>query len=564
MDIDPVVLIQEENQKLAVTNLEANNDTLQLAANQFYQSSAYSLDFLATAAKHAHTVASISHKPANPESTPNPASTPSHNIANVGGSAGPSPAGNYPARGCVMYGPSICNANVPSEANSESGTGYVDKLNAFIDAMKNDPDDMAEQQLFFQYLQNLSMDGLLGPNSQCTNLLNSTLGTSGLNTLISQMVMQNAALSYFGLYNGTMGDSGALSWLNSQIATIEKIQGYHDNPVLDSMLSSMQFWETQFQPNSSGKSFFDQGHMNASGQYYWTSGVTGDQFIWTQGQSASSGNNFVIYTLIAAGGVSGAPGSFWDNLNINQVDLTYRMQMFDLICKQFPNDPSIILTLFIMMIYNNEFNGDLTGETDQTDRMSYFTNQMTPITNEVSNIGKLSTDGTNGQSAVQMMQGILQITALANAMHCSEGIAQSILQNVYQPIMNATVNYTQNGLNYQNVPLSQAWNDYSSGKITAEQFSQVVDSINPPPSTTGGGTTPNSPNQQLQTITNAIQQANAVVSQQSKTISTESASISNTLDQILKILNFATNTSTGGGGGFVALEGALIQNQISH
>ncbi len=477
-----------------------------------------------------------------------------------------------------MDSPTISNANVPPDANTESGTGFVDKLAAFIDAMKNDPDDMAEGQLFMQYLQNLSADGLLQPGSQCEQLLQG-LGNSGLQTLLNTLVMQNAAASYFGLYNGTMGNAGAMAWINSQMTTIESLQNQgHGNPVLSDMFTAFLTAKQNFAPIYPGTpptSEFDSKHFNSkTNQYYWASSSVTDPFIWTPG-STLTGDDFTIYTQFASSGISQTPGPFWDNLNINEFDRSYRLQMFDLICKKYPNDPSIILTLFMLMISNNEFNGDLSGYTDQTDRQTYVTNQMSPITNLASEIGKLDQNDPAGSNpsaqADELAHEIDQITAIVNSMHSTEGYASTFTQNVYDTFWNMSVTFTPKGASapvtatlqqvYLNEPV--AGGAPGTGPFTdPSDFSLAVNSINPPPTPNSNGINPT--NEGLQTIDNAMQQANALVSQQSKTISTLAASDSNTLDQILKIMNFATNTSAAGGGGFVSLEGQLVSNQISH
>ncbi len=96
MDISTIILLQEE-QQLVAANLDQNG--AQQGANHPHHVGAISLDYLSTAAKSAHSVASVSHEKTNPKPSANPASTPSHKLADAsgGGASGGSPAGNYPA-----------------------------------------------------------------------------------------------------------------------------------------------------------------------------------------------------------------------------------------------------------------------------------------------------------------------------------------------------------------------------------------------------------------------------------------------------------------------------------
>jgi hypothetical protein len=233
------------------------------------------------------------------------------------------------------------------------------------------------------------------------------------------------------------------------------------------------------------------------------------------------------------------------------------MQVFDMLLNSYKNDPSLILTLFIMMTTSDQCDSQLTGATDQTDRQTLVTNLMTPITTLAGSIGTLTPAQVDS-----FVTQLNQVTSLVNSMHSTESYANTFTQSVYGSFMNISVTFktAETPSQTYTATLSQVFSNSIPGvTLTQADQANAVNAINP-----GVTNPPGSPPSQLQNYLNALQQGNSLVSQQSKTISTESASISNLLDQVLKVMNFDLSGSGSGGGGYVALVSSVVQNQVSH
>lgn len=564
MDINSILILQEE-QELAAARLNETGDNSVQAASSDNHLKMLSLSFLSTAASQAHSIASIMPEKITAPTPPAQKHTPHHNIANLGGTGpGNNWTNNFPPANGDQNGPQgpTSDPSVPPNpwnVGGDGSPGYLNKLYDFIYNMSQDPDDMAQGQIFLQYLENLAADGLLSPGSQCDQLLQQMDGNMSIQQLISNLILQNASLAYFEGFGGNPpGNASASAWIQQQANILSGLgQG---NTYVSQMLADLSIVGQQFQ-GTPGNSLFDKTHYNAkTGQYYFISPVTGYEAVWTPGQNSPlTGDNFVIYTIIASSDVSKTPGPFWDDFNSNTFARNYRMQVFDMLFNSYPNDPSLILTLFIMMTTSDQCDSQLTGATDQTDRQTLITNLMTPITTLAGSIGSLTPSQV--QSFVTQLD---QVTSLVNSMHSTETYAGTFTQSVYQSFWNMSVTFkAANGTTYtdtlanvfNNVPPSGS----GTGPFTPADFVTAVNAINP--SVTNP---PGSPPSQLQTYLNALQQGNSLVSQQSKTISTESASISNLLDQVLKVMNFDLGSSASGGGGYVALVSSMVQNQVSH
>jgi len=565
MDINSVLILQEE-QELASARLNETGDNSTQAASADTNLKMASLSFLSTAASQAHSIASIMPEKAATvaPTTPPQNSAPQHNIANVGGTGPgnnwtnnfPPPSGDQNSPQGPTSDPSV--PPNPWNIGGDGNPGYLNKLYDFIYNMSQDPDDMAQGQIFLQYLENLSAAGLLSPGSQCDQMLQQMDGNMSIQQLISNLILQNAALAYFEGFGGNApGNASASAWIMQQANILSNLgQG---NQYVSQMLADLSIVGQQFQGTTPGSSVFDKTHYNAkTGQYYFISPVTGYEAIWTPGQNTTlTGDNLVIYSIISSSDVSKTPGSFWDNFNSNSFARNYRMQVFDMLFNSYKNDPSLILTLFIMMTTSDQCDSQLTGATDQTDRQTLVTNLMTPITNLAGSIGTLTPAQVDS-----FVTQLNQVTSLVNSMHSTESYASTFTSSVYESFMNISVTFktAETPSQTYTATLSQVFNNSIPGvTLTQADQANAVNAINP-----GVANPPGSPPSQLQNYLNALQQGNSLVSQQSKTISTESASISNLLDQVLKVMNFDLSGSGSGGGGYVALVSSVVQNQVSH
>jgi hypothetical protein len=585
MDINTILLLQEE-QQLAAQQASEKNDQVQVATNSHFTAS-LSIDYLTTAATQAHTIASTSRFSKKPKA---PSATPQHKIANLGGSGpGPSWTHNYPPAGGDVNPPqgTTNDPSVPpystNASNPGGDQGYLDKLYQFIANLAAEPNNLAQGQIFMQYLQNLTADGLLYPGSPADQFLQNLGKNDGgvtIYQLIDKYMDANAELAYFEGYTTPSGQSyppgngAAQAWIANQMNILNGLgkSSSYTQEMQNELNHNVSTW---FTPNISGPnntmiSEYDMHHHNANGYYMNVPGA-GIQY-WNPSGSASptatdvAWSNFLIYSMIAGSSSTQTPDPTMVGLSngLDGINREYRMQIFEQLVAQFKNDPTLLLTMFIMQTTSNECDSQLSGQSDQTDRQTLITNQMSSLTQAAGTIGTMTP-----AAALQFIQNLNTVTGMVNTMQCTSGYAASFNQNVAQAFWNITIpSTTINGQTCTN--MQEAFNacypnGITNGAQPSAQWQSVINSINP--TLPAGGTPPTAPGTPplaLQTFLNSLQQGAAMVSQQSKTISTISASISNLLDQVLKVMGFDLNPTSGGGGGYTALISSMVGNQISH
>ncbi|MES2273081.1 MAG: hypothetical protein V4487_02685 [Chlamydiota bacterium] len=487
--------------------------------------------YFTTALAQTDKIALLHHDASSNASSSHPA------VAATGRGAASSPSigSEFPPANGDQNPPAIPDPSVPTGSNNYT-PAYIDKLNALIRAMSGDPGDMAEGQVFLQYLKNLNTAGLLeDPRVQ------HILDTLQAKKLIGDLIQANADLAFFAGFNGQTGQAGAQAWITQWLNEL----GNPGDTYLQAMVNQLTLAQ-QYLPD------FTKAHTDASGDLIWTytfntgANQYSQTFVWDPTKGAK---NRMISNLIGSGGLTGWPSSFWDNFNFNTYTQDYRMSMLQDLLNRYKGDPTIAITLFILMAWDNQYQGQLSGYANATDRQTELTNNyITKITNLFQEIGGTS-GGISTADAETLFNDVLQSSALINTEQSTESYSKSWNSNFLDYFFGQKVTMAPSGNSYT------LYDIFYSGNFSKDDLATALNSLNPPP-----GANPSPPPTALQGILSALQQAGGLVTQESKTLGTLSAAITNSDDQCIKVANFATDPSSGGYGGFMKY---LAEHQLS-
>lgn len=485
-----------------------------------------------------------------------------HNPATGGGLGGSAPGahasfsqtgdiGDWPY---ASGGGSPLDPSVPSNANSadNSSPGWLNKLQEFILKMSQDPNNIALGQNFLQYIMNLTQAGDLSNNNPYGQQANELLQSANVQTLIVQLIDQNAYLSYFQGFNGQQGDAGANEWINNLQNLLNGLGS--SNPFTQAMSNELNHLSQSVFNNPIGNgSSFDQAHLK-NGQYYWTVTLPNGQtvtYYWNPGAVPGSDPNGqeMIYQQIANSTIGSplGPNPFWDNFSVNEFESEYRRNLLNTLLANY-KDPTIAIVLFILMSNDDTLQNQLQGQANTTTALTDMTNlYITPLTEFFSGVNGSTTD----DQVQAMINELNDADVSVNSQNCTGPIAKSFDQNTYQAIMNTVVG----GALGPNATIG----DYvSAGPSQLHNLNLALQTALTP-QTPNGQNGPSAPTA-LQEILDAIQQGGGLVTQQTKTVSTISASITNTDNQVIKIASFATDPSKGGYAAFLKF---LAEHEIA-
>lgn len=437
-------------------------------------------------------------------------------IPNFGGGGAPSPA-------------------LPSGNGSttEGANGYLDKLEQMLDYVANHRTDPSGPINLMAYLVNLSNAGVLNnPDVQAV------LQGWNINGLIGYAMMEGAMSAFFFGYSNYAqgGDS-----MNAYISDVLSALGGSSDPTLSAMYNAMN----QFNTNSAAK--FIAAHQNGS-DLYWTIGNI--KYDWTNPQGD---DQYFIEQLIGTTQNSGGSyQQYFDGLDngngLNLAERNYRVTALEELLAKYKN-PEIVITLWLMMAYDQTFQGQEGGLSDTTNYLTKVTNNYaTPLLTDAQSIGSMTDD-----QAADFVETLYNGTNLVNLLPQTSTIAAQWQKNVFNTIYNLSVPNTPAGSTLGTVMDAYLANPTAANK---HQLALALDGLNQP----AAGSTDPSTRPGFQTVINALTQGGALVTGTSKTVDTQVSTVANVDDQVVKLGSSLTSAT---GGGFVQLMMQIVQNQIS-
>lgn len=446
------------------------------------------------------------------------------------------------------------DASVPSTPVNplqETVPGYYEKLMNMVYWLQNHPSNIKGGQEFIEYLINLSNAGKLDPNSQDPYVLAmlQQLNTPDIAALIRTTLTFEGDLSWFqdGGNNQTVKDE----LLEKIIAATGGRPNDPTAPDAGYPNAIMRMINNIAQGYESSLDSFATAHKDANGNLIWTQ--YGATYTWSNQQS-------MILKIL--GGLAGQEDAGFDAAKFMA---TARVNIIDQLIQQFKNDPVAAITVFLLTAYDNVFQTQLGGFAASINFLTdTINNHMTPLSERAKQIGSF----VNPADAVDFLQSEQDLSVLINVNPITAQLAPTWNTGVDQaiggisiadpnpstsPSPGAVLIPNSNPAKYT-ITISQLWAGYKANTYNA---AQVMDALNSLAST---GTAP--PTAGYTAIINAIQQGAQLLTGQSKTTETAAASVTNLDSQVINVLNAMVSSSAKGGIGFVALNDAIIKNQI--
>lgn len=448
-------------------------------------------------------------------------------------SGDPLPMPNPPPSGNSGGAP---DPSVPSGSGTNEGAdGYIDKLEQFFEYITNNPNDPSGPINLMAYLVNLSNAGLLD-NPAVQSVLQGWNVNGLITSAMSQAVME---AFFYGYQNNAPGPDS----MNAYIASVEGALGWgaSKDPILNSMYNVMHYFDTDD---------FTKDHYKGTDLVWTVGGIT---YNWSNSQGD---DKFFIEQLIGSG--AGLSQNFYQNylnsLNstngINSAERNYRLSALQELLAEYKN-PEIVISLWIMMAYDQTFQGQEGGLANTTNLLTNVTNNYaTPLLTDAQSIGPNMTS----DQAVDFVKTLYNGTNLINILPQTSTIAGQWQNNVFDAIYNLPVPSAPSPGTLGSIMDAYLANPSSPGALDA--LTNALRGLDNPPAGSSPSTRPN-----YQTVINALTQGGALVTGTSKIVSTQLSTVANVDDQVVKLGSSMTSST---GGGFAQLMMQIVQNQISH
>lgn len=451
------------------------------------------------------------------------------------------PPGGAPAP--VQPSGTLTNANL---------TGVLDQLEKLLEYISNNPNDPSGPINLMISLMNLGPDALNNPSVK--SLLD---GWNVMGIIDFAMYMGAESAFFFGYQNSSNnGATGLQEYVTAMLGALGG--GTASNPYLAAMYNQL---------NSFDVATFISNHTNKNGDIgIFVPDKNGIFYDWTN-PSAGGDDQYFIEQLTATMEGQAPYSTYFQNLGQNNgidfAERNYRLTALQQLLAEFQN-PEIVITLWIMMAYDQTFQGQEGGLATTTNLLTNITNNYaTPLLNfakqfyQPAPVGAILPPGTLSPSdARTFAQDFMNAENLINILPQTSSFAQNWTDNVYNLIGNTQVTFIKQGATQPTTTTLLNVFTNGDGTYTDTDVATALNSLNQAPFGTDPTTSP-----AYQSIVNALTQGGALVTGTSKTVSTQISTVSNVDDQVVKLGSSMTSST---GGGFAQLMMQIVQNQISH
>ncbi len=294
----------------------------------------------------------------------------------------------------------------------------------------------------------------------------------------------------------------------------------------------------------------DNGSIK-KGDLIWVSDDTGAIYDFSNPDDKQ-----IINTLINYSGFMGAPDSWPNEININELLKEYRVAALDDVIASTKN-PILIFLLFIT-IMDGQFQGQQGGLANTTQIDTHLTNKYaTPLTNLANLFGNLS--GKSGYDNAQKFKNLFyEAEDEISSTDQARSFAGQWKSSVFDFIKDLSVTIKVDGKDVQ-----ASLGDIMSGATTKDGHkfdgNDLVNALNSfganPPSPSGD---PSPVPTTGQGIINAITQGGGLITGASKAINTQLSVVADTDNEVIKLGQSAVGPT---GGGLVQMDQKFIDNQ---
>jgi hypothetical protein len=468
--------------------------------------------------------------------------------SNVGNQATPPPLGGR------LPAPVLPESGAPKPPVSYAGVGSVglkgikDYYAQILQYIHAHPGDIKAMQYLMQFLVDVSNVYKGNIPKNVTDILDAghDQGAGALDAIAS-MIPRLAKYSFFTGYEGTNGAAGMTAYIAAMKNALSGASG-KSSPYLTAMsgiidrMISQQFVAqyTASHTNATGGLCYNEFIEGAAGQppimktYNWdNSGDDPEATMTSQQYILGILNNQAPTTLIGPDPFNVALDS-----QMSTIDATYRVSALADLLAQY-KDPLIAITLWIMQVYDNQYQTEEGGLNETTDDLTTMTNDIaTRLSTLAQSIGQ-NADGSPRMTQDQVKafaDTLADGSTLMDSMYQMNGIESSWDNNVFKDMCGIKID--PNSTKYpQGITVGQLLfgNDPTTGKpFTPAQQAQYLCMLNPappstsfiPPGPTPPGPTPPGPppaslNQGYQEIVGDLQQAGSLITGRSKVVSLE-------------------------------------------
>lgn len=376
----------------------------------------------------------------------------------------PAPAQNSTPAESPLVRPVLPPTGAPAvpdfTTSAASGVGlkgvkdYYAKLLEYLHAHPGDITAMQYMMDFLVQISNLYKGNIPADIQQILD--GGSSGHSGALDAIASMLPRLAQYAFFAGY----GDSS--------FNGIHAMQGYVDDMLdrlggasntkytaaMKSLLQSkfdrshIQFYANQHTDAKTGRLYYQVGSSNDILQptfYYWDNKDSSGQPL-PDGDTMTS--QYFITQIInyqnPDGSTTPDPFNVGLDSDLNEIESTYRVSALSDLLAQYKGDPLTAITLWIMQVYDNQYQSQESGLNETTDDLTNMTNEIaTRLSTLAQNIGFTGYDPVTGAPNGQKMTGaeaeefartLSNGSVLMNSMYQLNGISSSWDNNVFKDI----------------------------------------------------------------------------------------------------------------------------------
>jgi len=381
-------------------------------------------------------------------------------------------------------------------------------------------------------------------------------GNSGAITAINSIIPRLAQYAFFAGYGSEKnnGASAMMKYVNDMITTLGQASGGPFTAAMKAALTKQKAMVPYFaeaHTDAKGRLFYTQNMPGTaySATYYWDncddSGKPIDNGTMTSQQFITQ----IINNQNPDDGTTADPFNTGLDSDINSIESTYRVSALqDLLAKY--KDPLTAITLWIMQVYDNQYQTQEGGLNETTDDLTQMTNDIaTRLSTLAQHIGFTGVDKTTGMPTGQMMTAdevknfartLANGSTSMDSLYQMAGISSQWDKDVFQDICGITLTDPINPKNGQptyedpkkpphfpkTVGQLLYGNAPDTGKpYTPDEKATYLCTLNmgPPPVSPTGETLPVNPpaslNQGYQEIIGNLQQAGSLITGRSKVVS---------------------------------------------
>ena len=363
-------------------------------------------------------------------------------------------------------------------------------------------------------------------------LLNDAPQITGPNGGISLWIDSLRSYAFFTGYNGQTGKMAIKSYLKDLMS---KLQSGPQNQYTEEMYNQAEALSDPRRIDQFCKMHTDQ----TTGDLIWTDTSTGYTYDWTNPGTGKINDQDMIMDMINAGSQGGGDQPWTVNpwissLNINKMNKMYRMNTLDQILGEYKKDPVFAITLWILTVSDTTTESEITGDNKNTDLLTQATNYANQLADSVSAF--TSNPNPTAEDAANFAKTLDGAYTFFNQSPQLGGLQDTFNSEVYNQISNIQVSFKEYtgplGKLMKGMVASGDFKDLATVLSTAFYSNPPAPGPAPAPGPTPAPSPSYSPNANIQVVTNAADQLSSLVTGQSKTLSTETATKTATIKAI--------------------------------